>query len=151
MTVWDGKTNTVFAAQKGCGQSAVIPTDRGDFLTTCYDNGTIGRMAADGKLLPAYDHDKDGNKFVGPNDFAPGQSRWHLFHDLGTPGPVIDAKVFYIAANGTISLVASDLHNANGLAVSRDGETLYVIETKRTGCCSSRSGPDRCCQTGGSS
>ena len=130
VTVWDGKTNSVFAAQKGCGQSAVVPTVRGDFITTCYDNGTIGRMAADGKLLPAYDHDKDGNKFVGPNDFAPDGHGGIYFTTSGTPGPVIDAKVFYIAANGTISLVAADLHNANGLAVSRDGGILYVIETE---------------------
>ncbi len=130
VTVWDGKTNSVFAAQKGCGQSAVVPTVRGDFITTCYDNGTIGRMSADGKLLPAYDHDKDGNKFVGPNDFAPDSHGGIYFTTSGTPGPVIDAKVFYIAANGTISLVAADLHNANGLAVSRDGGILYVIETE---------------------
>ena len=71
VTAWDGKTNAMFWSQKGCGPSAVVPTARGEFLTTCYDNGTIGRIAADGKTLPAYTHDKDGNAFVGPNDFAP--------------------------------------------------------------------------------
>ena len=130
VTVWDGTTNRVFASQKGCGQSAVVPTVRGDFLTTCYDNGTIGRMSADGGQLPAYDHDKDGNKFVGPNDFAPDDHGGIYFTTSGDPGPVIDAKVFYIAADGTITLAAADLHNANGLAVSRDGGTLYVVETE---------------------
>jgi gluconolactonase len=36
---WDGKKNSVFSAEKGCGQSAVAPTARGEFVTTCYDNG----------------------------------------------------------------------------------------------------------------
>jgi gluconolactonase len=130
VTVWDGKSNRIFASQKGCGQSAVIATARGEFLTTCYDNGTIGRMSADGSQLPAYDHDKEGNKFVGPNDFAPDAHGGIYFTTSGTPGPVIDAKVFYIAADGTITLAAADLHNANGLAVSKDGGTLYVIETE---------------------
>jgi gluconolactonase len=49
ITTWDGKQNRVFSMEKGCGHSAVVPTARGEFLVTCYDNGTIGRVAADGK------------------------------------------------------------------------------------------------------
>src|SRR4029077_15525608 len=49
---WDGRKNAVFSAEKGCGQSAVAPTPNGEFLTTCYDNGSIGRMSADGTVLP---------------------------------------------------------------------------------------------------
>lgn len=141
ITVWDGKSNRIFASQKGCGQSAVVPTVRGDFITTCYDNGTIGRMSADGSQLPAYDHDREGNKFVGPNDFAPDDHGGIYFTTSGTPGPVIDAKVFYIAADGTITLAAADLHNANGLAVSKDGGTLYVVETEENRLLQLRIGP----------
>jgi gluconolactonase len=126
---WDGKKNAVFAADKGCGQSAVVPTTRGEFLTTCYDNGTIGRMSADGKILPPYTHDKDGNKFTGPNDFAPDGRGGIYFTASGTLPDALDGKVFYIAADGTITLKAGDLHNANGLAVSKDGKILYVVET----------------------
>jgi sugar lactone lactonase YvrE len=127
--VWDGKKNSVFSAEKGCGQSAVVPTARGEFLTTCYDNGTIGRIAADGKSLPPYTHDKDGHRFVGPNDLAPDRRGGVYFTTSGSHGDAIDGKVFYIAADGTISLKADDVHNANGLAVSRDGAILYVVET----------------------
>ena len=38
--------------------------------------------------------------------------------------------MFYLAADGTISLKAGDVHSANGIAVSNDGKTLYVIETE---------------------
>jgi hypothetical protein len=49
VTVWDGTRNTIFWSKAGCGPSAVIVTARGEFLTTCYDSGTIGHIAADGK------------------------------------------------------------------------------------------------------
>jgi gluconolactonase len=126
---WDGVKNSVFAQEKGCGQSAVVPTAAGEFLTTCYDSGTIGRMAADGKLLPPYTQDKDGNKFVGPNDFAPDRRGGIYFTTSGSHGTAIDGKVFYIGPDGVISLKAGDVHNANGLAVSNDGKILYLVET----------------------
>jgi sugar lactone lactonase YvrE len=130
VTVWDGRTNRVFASLKGCGPSAVLATARGEFLVTCYDNGTIGRVSADGSALPPYDHDKDGNKFVGPNDFAPDRLGGIYFTGSGHPGKAVDGRVFYLAANGVITLAAADLNAANGVAVSLDGRTLYVIETE---------------------
>ena len=139
---WDGRKNSVFAAEKGCGQSAVIPTARGEFLTTCYDNGSIGRMSAGGKVLPAYTQDKDGNKFHGPNDFAPDGHGGIYFTASGTPPEARDGQVFYIAADGTISLKAGDLHNANGLAVSKDGKILYVVETSEYRLVKFKIGPD---------
>src|SRR3984957_21204483 len=91
---WDGKKNSVFSAQKGCGQSAVAPTARGEFVTTCYDNGSIGRMSADGTVLPAYTHDKDGNKFLGPNDLAPDARGGIYFTASGPPGGGVGGKGF---------------------------------------------------------
>jgi len=129
VTVWDGKSNRVFATLKGCGPSAVIRTPRGEFLTTCYDSGTIGRLSADGKPLPAWDHDNQGRKFVGPNDFALDHDGGIYFTCSGEPGKSGHSNVFYIAADGTISLAVPDMHNANGIALSLDGKTLYVIET----------------------
>jgi sugar lactone lactonase YvrE len=131
VTVWDGVNNSLFWSKQGCGPSAVIPTARGEFLTTCYDSGSLGRISADGKDLPPYTHDKDGNRFVGPNDFAPDHHGGIYFTCSGTaPGPVIDGKVFYLAADGTITQEATDIHSANGIVVSNDGKTLYVIETE---------------------
>ena len=129
VTTWDAKQNTIFWSQKGCGPSAVITTAQGEFLTTCYDNGTIGRISADGKTLPPYTRDKIGNPFVGPNDFAPDAHGGMYFTASGHPGSAIDGKVFYIAADGTIAQKASDLESANGVAVSKDGRILYVVET----------------------
>jgi gluconolactonase len=126
---WDGKDNRMFSTEKGCGHSAVVPTAQGEFLVTCYDNGTIGRIAADGKVLPPYTHDKDGHGFVGPNDLAPDGHGGIYFSTSGSHGDAIDGKVYYISAAGVISLEADAVHNANGLAVSKDGSILYVVET----------------------
>ena len=130
ITVWDGKTNHIFVTQKGCGPSAVFVTARNEFLATCYDNGTIGRFSSDGKALPAWHQDRDGNRFDGPNDFAPDHLGGIYFTTSGHPGKAVDGKVFYVAADGTITQAASDLNAANGLVVSLDGKTLYVIETE---------------------
>ncbi len=140
---WDGAKNTVFWSRKGCGPSAVIPTARGEFLTTCYDNGTIGRISADGKDLPPYSHDKDGNSFVGPNDFAPDRHGGIYFTCSGTaPGPKIDGKIFYLAPDGTIIQEATAVHSANGIVVSNDGKTLYAIETEEHRLIEFKIGPD---------
>lgn len=143
VTMWDGKSNRIFATLKGCGPSAVIVSARGEFLVTCYDSGTIGRLGADGKALPAYDHDRDGHRFTGPNDFAPDRLGGIYFSDSGHPGKAVDGKVFYLAADGTITLAAADLNAANGLAVSLDGKTLYVIETEENHLLRFRIGPAR--------
>jgi sugar lactone lactonase YvrE len=131
VTTWDGASNRIFWSKPGCGPSAVIASARGEFLTTCYDSGSIGRISADGKDLAPYTHDKDGNPFIGPNDFAPDHHGGIYFTCSGTaPGPAIDGKIFYLAPDGTITQKAADLHSANGIVVSNDGNTLYVIETE---------------------
>ena len=131
VTTWDGTHNSIFWSKPGCGPSAVIPTSRGEFLVTCYDSGTIGHISATGQDLPAYSHDKDGHPFVGPNDFAPDHRGGIYFTCSGTaPGPVIDGKIFYLGADGTITQEAADVHSANGIVVSNDGKILYAIETE---------------------
>jgi gluconolactonase len=143
VTTWDGAKNTLFWSKKGCGPSAVIPTARGEFLTTCYDSGTLGHISADGKDLPPYSHDKDGNLFVGPNDFAPDRHGGIYFTCSGTaPGPAIDGKIFYIAADGTISEQAVNVHSANGIVVSNEGTILYAIETEDHRLIQFKIGPD---------
>ena len=143
VTTWDGAKNTIFWSKKGCGPSAVIPTSSGEFLTTCYDSGTLGHISADGKDLPPYTHDKDGHPFVGPNHFAPDHHGGIYFTCSGTaPGPVIDGKIFYIAPDGTISEKAVNVHSANGIVVSNDGKILYAIETEDHRLIQFKIGPD---------
>jgi gluconolactonase len=130
VTAWDGQKNSIFVSDPGCGPSAVTVSPAGEFLTTCYDNHSIGRFDADGKPLPRYTQDKEGHKFIAPNDFAHDSHGGIYFTDSGHDGKEADAKAFYLGPGGTITLVADHLRSANGLAVSIDGRTLYVIETE---------------------
>ena len=142
VTAWDGRKNSIFWSKPGCGPSAVIATVQGEFLTTCYDSGTIGRISSDGRDLPPYTHDGNGNPFIGPNDFAPDRHGGIYFTASGTPGHMIDGKIFYIAADGKITQKAADVHSANGVAVSNDGKILYAIETEEHRLIEFKIGPD---------
>lgn len=128
--VWDGKKNDIFWKMDGCGPSAVVPTASGEFIVTCYDSNTIGHISADGKTLPAYDKDSDGNPFSGPNDFAPDRQGGVYFTGSGKGGPLMDASAYYIGKDGSVKKVAGDLHNANGLVMSNDDKILYLVETE---------------------
>jgi len=127
---WDGQKNEVFWKQEGCGPSAVLPDSSGNFVVTCYDSNSIGRISPDGKTLEPYTKDTDGHAFVGPNDFAPDKKGGIYFTGSGKGGPLIDASAYYITKDGKVELVADDLHNANGVAVSNDGKILYLVETE---------------------
>jgi gluconolactonase len=104
--------------------SAVLPTDKGEFVVTCYDNNTIGRISADGKTLPPYDNYSDGHAFIGPNDSAPDKDGGIYFTGSGKGGPLIDGSADYIGKDGGVTKEAGDLHNANGLVMSNDGKIL---------------------------
>ena len=84
--------------------------------------------APDGTPLPRYTHDAEGRALIGPSDFAPDGHGGVYFTTSGNRTPPYDSNVFHLSG-GIIRRVAADFHNANGLAVSRDGKSLYVIET----------------------
>jgi len=50
--IWDGADNKIFWKQDGCGPSAVVVDAKGEFLVTCYDSNSIGRISADGDARP---------------------------------------------------------------------------------------------------
>jgi gluconolactonase len=119
----------VFWKRDGCGPSAVLPTGKGEFVVTCYDN-TIGRISADGLALPPYDKGSDGDAFIGPNDFALDKDGGIYFTGSGKGGPLIDASAYCIGEDGSVTKEAGDLHNANDLVMSNDGKLLCLAETE---------------------
>jgi len=127
--------NAVFWSKPGCGPSAVIPTARGEFLTTCYDSGTIGRISADGKDLPPYSHDKDGNSFVGPNDFAPDRHGGIYFTCSGHGARSEDRRqdLPHLAADGKIGQKATAVHSANGIVVPMTARRSMRSRPRSTG------------------
>ncbi len=128
---WDGNNNKTFWRQDGCGPSAVVPTHSGEMLVTCYDSGQIARISNAGKTVATYKNDKDGQTFIGPNDFAADKQGGVYFTASGPweSAPIV-GKIFYINPKGIISEAANDIHYANGLALSNDGKTLYCAESE---------------------
>lgn len=88
-------------------------------------------VALEGKTIKTYDKDKNGNAFVGSNDFSKDANGGVYFTTSGSleSGPIV-GKVYYMGNDGAITEVANDLHYANGVAVSPDGKTLYVSESE---------------------
>ena len=129
--VWDGTANTVLWKAEGCGPSAVLPLGDGDLVVTCYDNGTIARVSRDGKTVATYDKDSAGLPLQGPNDLAADGKGgvWFTASGPWESGPIV-GKVYHLAADGTITEAANDLHYANGLALSADGARLMVNESE---------------------
>jgi len=127
---WDGKANTKLWEQAGCGPSAVLPLGD-DLAVTCYDNGTIARVGKDGKTVATYDKASDGSTLLGPNDLT-ADGKGGVFFTASGPweaGPIV-GKVYHLAPDGTIRVLADDLHYANGIALSADGKRLMVNESE---------------------
>ena len=128
---WDGKNNQTLWKQDGCGPAAVVPIPSGEMLVTCYDSGEIVKISPAGKTVAAYNKDRDGQPFIGPNDVAVDASGGVYFTASGPweSAPIV-GKIFYFASRGEITEVANDIHYANGLALSPDGKTLYCAESE---------------------
>lgn len=126
---WDGKTNTQFWKQDGCGPSAIVPVGT-NFGITCYDSGQLVIISADGKTLKSYDADTAGNTLQGPNDGAP-DGKGGAYFTLSGPwesGPIV-GRVVHLDTDGKLTEVANDLHYANGIVIGHDGR-LYVNESE---------------------
>jgi sugar lactone lactonase YvrE len=130
VSVWDGTTNRVLWMQDGCGPSAVMPFGAG-VLVTCYDNGAIVSIAADGQTERVWDQDSSGAALVGPNDAtADGKGGAYLTASgHWESGPIV-GKVYHLSPDGALTAVADDLHYANGIQLSADGKLLYVNESE---------------------
>ncbi|MGD9062744.1 MAG: SMP-30/gluconolactonase/LRE family protein, partial [Desulfobacterales bacterium] len=128
---WDGKQNQELWRMDGCGPSAIVALPAGDFLVTCYDAGSIARISAEGKTTVEYKQDKEGRGFQGPNDFVADKKGGVYFTASGPweSEPIV-GMVFYMNPKGEIMQVADDLHYANGVALSKDGKTLFLAESE---------------------
>jgi sugar lactone lactonase YvrE len=130
VSTWDGKALATLWEQPGCGPSAVQRFGEG-FLVTCYDNGTIAIVSADGKSARAIDKDSDGKALIGPNDIAL-DGRGGAYVSASGPwesGPIV-GKIYHVTADGTARAVADDLHYPNGMAISAEGTTLFANESE---------------------
>lgn len=127
--------------QGGCGANGLLEY-HGGLLVACYDDGTLRQITLDGEAVGTVDSTAAGEHFDRPNDLAADGKGGAYFTasggDEGTPG-----KVFHMPRSATHPLeVASGLQNANGIALSPDGKTLYLGESAKDRILQYRVAPD---------
>jgi gluconolactonase len=69
-----------------------------------------------------------GKPFVAPNDLTRGRSGGIYFTDPGT-GPDRPHAVYFVKPSGEVLLATDNLERPNGILLSRDERTLYVVDT----------------------
>jgi gluconolactonase len=123
----NGKKAKVVWHANGCGPNGLVPSAAG-LLVACYDSGTVVQISLDGKTLDTIRSDERGQSFVAPNDLARDAKGGVYFTASGDN--FVLGKVFYRSSDRRVREVASGIHYANGIVVSRDGKQLYLAESR---------------------
>lgn len=102
-------------------------------IVACEMAGRIVALSADGKSRRVVADTYEGKRFNAPNDLVIDKQDGIYFTDpaFGAPMPLPQGKtaVYYIAADGKVSRLIENLPNPNGVILSPDEKTLYVIPT----------------------
>jgi gluconolactonase len=128
--MWDGTRAVAYWSGEHCGASGLIAYRSDHILVACYDANSIVEVDRTGKEIRTIDRDKAGRPFIGPNDFT-ADRRGGIYvsasgvYDLKAP---ITGTILYMPADGIPVEVATLIHYANGLTLSRDGRSLLVSE-----------------------
>ena len=100
-------------------------------IVACEMAGQVVAYSADGKSRRVLADKYDGKRFNAPNDLVIDQQGGIYFTDpaFGAPMPLPQGKtaVYYIAPGGDVTRLIDDLPNPNGVLLSPDEKTLYVI------------------------
>lgn len=125
---WDGARNTELFNEPKCGPTAVHPV--GDnLLVACNVGNELVLIRPDGHVLRRVARDRAGKQIVAPNDFATdGRGGLYVTGSGSSDTSRIDGKVYHVDKDLAVAEVASDIHFANGIALSPDGKRLLVAE-----------------------
>jgi gluconolactonase len=70
-----------------------------------------------------------GKPFSAPNDLTLGKNGGIYFTDPGD-GPVRPHAVYYVKPSGEVLLATDNFESPNGILLSRDEKTLYVVDSR---------------------
>jgi sugar lactone lactonase YvrE len=115
-----------------------------NFVVCCFASNEVAIIAPDGQTRAILDKDEKGCPLLGPNDLTPdGKGGAYLtLSGPWEPGPII-GRVMHLSEQGQFREVADDLHFANGITRSRDGNRLLVVESEAHRIISFKIEPDR--------
>ena len=100
-------------------------------LVCCEMDGRISAVAKDGKTTRPVAETYQGKRFNAPNDLVVDRTGGVYFTDphFRAPEPLPQGvtAVYYVSADGKVTRLIDDLKAPNGVILSPDEETLYVI------------------------
>jgi gluconolactonase len=100
-------------------------------LVCCEMAGRVTAVARDGKTVRVLADNYQGKQFNAPNDLVIDRAGGVYFTDphFGAPEPLPQGvtAVYYIATDGKVSRLIDDLKAPNGVILSPDEKTLYVV------------------------
>ncbi|MFO0796155.1 MAG: SMP-30/gluconolactonase/LRE family protein [Gemmataceae bacterium] len=100
-------------------------------VVACEMEGAVVALSADGKARQVIAGEYDGKRFNAPNDLVLDKAGGVYFTDpmFRAPTPLPQGKtcVYYADAAGKVSRLIDDLPNPNGVLLSPDETTLYVL------------------------
>ncbi|HVX62178.1 MAG TPA: SMP-30/gluconolactonase/LRE family protein [Pirellulales bacterium] len=104
-------------------------------LFCCEMDGRITAVSADGKTVRPLAETYQGKRFNAPNDLVIDRSGGVYFTDphFRAPDPLPQGvtAVYYISSEGKVSRLLDDLKAPNGVILSPDEKTLYVIPSQQ--------------------
>ncbi len=103
----------------------------GDSIIVCQQGaGRVAAFDTNASLLSILADDYLGTAFNSPNDLVMDQHDGVYFTDpvFGTTLKMVES-VYYIADDGTVTRLIEELEKPNGVIISKEGHTLWVVDT----------------------
>ena len=127
---WDGEALETVWHEPGSGPASVCADANGRVWVAAYEANQLVELRPDGAVGERHHHDQNGEVLLGPNDFAPAPDGRLFFTASGVwdPDAPVEGRVLAREQDGTIRPLAEDVHYANGLTLSPDGQHLLVAE-----------------------
>jgi len=125
----DGKaTIEPFVTPSGHANGLMI---RDGKLLACQMDGQVVAIDLTTKVVTPVAEKHDGHRFNAPNDLVTDEAGGVYFTDPAfrapMPLPQGTTGVYYVRKDGRVTRLIDDLANPNGVILSPDGKTLYVI------------------------
>jgi len=113
-----------------------LMVDRGRLIAAQRDEGRVIAIDLRTKAIAVIADKFEGNRFIGPNDVVVDKTGGVYFTDprMPTSPPGFQEKegFYYVTADGAVTRLVDGLPKPNGLILSPDEKTLYVLFSGRT-------------------
>ncbi|PQO43390.1 SMP-30/gluconolactonase/LRE family protein [Blastopirellula marina] len=128
----DGKIG-VFLEPSGHTNGTMV---RGDRLLICQMDGQLASVSLSGDEYEVLAGKYQGERFNAPNDLVCDQYGGVYFTDprfrAPTPWPQKVEAVYYLSTDGVVTRLIDDIVAPNGVILSTDEKTLYVVPSMET-------------------